>query len=121
MRSASGGFDECNQRAETESGQRSHIFTEGNEYHKALHVLPHLLRFVDCGKEAQIYESVPILRCDSMKPFFCLDCQVPVDLDRAGRCEHCGSDAVDVASREKPLPDTVTQVAIEALEALWRL
>jgi DNA-directed RNA polymerase subunit RPC12/RpoP len=35
------------------------------------------------------------------KPWFCLDCNMPVDLDRTGRCEQCGSEAVDVVSHGK--------------------
>jgi hypothetical protein len=39
-----------------------------------------------------------------MKDWLCLNCQLYIDLDKSGRCENCGSDAVDSAHRPvKPL------------------
>ncbi|MFZ0638596.1 MAG: hypothetical protein WA020_16400 [Candidatus Acidiferrales bacterium] len=39
--------------------------------------------------------------------WWCVDCRVPTDLDRHGRCGTCGSDAVDMMSRPNQL-GTVT-------------
>ena len=34
-----------------------------------------------------------------MERWWCLDCRVPVDLNRQGRCQLCDSDAVDSMER----------------------
>lgn len=34
--------------------------------------------------------------------WWCANCLALCELDRHGRCDACSSDAVDVASREKP-------------------
>lgn len=52
-----------------------------------------------------------------MREFFCLDCGTTVELTRHGRCGTCGSDAVDIASREKP----VGVDAVGTLERMWRM
>jgi len=35
--------------------------------------------------------------------WWCVDCRVPTDLDRHGRCGSCGSDAVDMMIRPNPM------------------
>ena len=43
-------------------------------------------------------------------PWWCIDCRSSVELDRHGRCDTCGSDAVDLMERptlykrSKPAP-----------------
>lgn len=33
------------------------------------------------------------------RDYFCANCQAAVDIDQHGRCEHCGSDSIDIAVR----------------------
>ena len=51
--------------------------------------------------------------------WFCLDCTSIVELNKHGYCSVCGSNAVDIASRDKALL-RAKQTEIEQLEALWR-
>lgn len=52
-----------------------------------------------------------------MKPYFCANCDTTVELDIHGRCGNCGSNAVDIASREKAMLPSDYDLAL--LEALW--
>lgn len=48
-------------------------------------------------------------------PYWCCDCNHPVELDRHGRCDSCGSDAVDILSR---IPK-VTTISTQAEADRW--
>jgi len=40
----------------------------------------------------------------TVKPWYCVNCHAVINLDKHGRCEVCGSDAVDVAVRPMVTP-----------------
>lgn len=51
--------------------------------------------------------------------YFCLDCTSLITLDRTGRCEVCGSDAV-VHEHHQRLETPAEDKLMALLEALWR-
>lgn len=50
---------------------------------------------------------------------YCLNCNTTDDLDKHGRCSHCGSDAVCLPESMKPFVVQRTR-EIEQLELLYR-
>ena len=55
----------------------------------------------------------------AMNPWYCLDCNSVVELDKHGRCEVCQSSAVDHVFREVAV--TVKALTVEELERLFDL
>ncbi|HEV2340920.1 MAG TPA: hypothetical protein VGS15_03875 [Candidatus Acidoferrales bacterium] len=57
------------------------------------------------------------------RKWWCADCRVPINLDRHGRCDSCGSDAVDMMLHPNRVGHQLrpTRIVLEDMPHLVRI